>query len=72
MYCLFFLSFKAYLWQFKIRKHQAVENGSEIDFSSPNEADSRKRLLDDHVDNSLTKRSYFSSSETKQVQNTIP
>lgn len=41
----------------------AADNGSEIECPSPDVGDSRKRPLDGDVDNSLTKRSHFSSGK---------
>lgn len=44
----------------------AADNGSEIECPSPDVGDSRKRPLDSDVDNSLTKRSHFSSGKSIQ------
>lgn len=41
----------------------AADNGSEMECPSPDIGDSRKRPLDSDVDNSLTKRSHFSSGQ---------
>lgn len=44
-------------------ERMAADNGSEMECPSPDIGDSRKRPLDCDVDNSLTKRSHFSSGQ---------